>query len=61
MLLTDDEKSGKFTKNVPILSASLYGIPFNVTLILVASVPRILIAVYPTPLPASELITTDGV
>ena len=35
--------------------------PFSVTLIRVASVPLILMPVYPTPFPASELTTTDGV
>ena len=61
MLFTDEEKSGRLTKNVPWLSASLYGMPLRVTLILLASVPRNRIPVYPTPLPASELITTPGV
>ena len=31
-----------------------------VTLILEASAPLILIPVYPTPAPASDVVTTDG-
>ena len=45
MLLTEDAKSGRFTKKVPMLSASLYATPLMVTLILVASVPLILMPV----------------
>jgi len=38
---TEEVKSGRSTKYVPWLSASLYGIPLSVTLIREASVPRI--------------------
>ena len=41
-------------KKMPWLSASLYGMPLMVMFTLLASVPRILIPVYPMPFPASE-------
>ena len=53
-------KSGMFTQNVPWLSASLMGTPFTVTLVLVASLPRTLMPVYPIPFPASDVVITLG-
>ena len=35
--------------------------PLSVTLMRVASVPRMRMPVYPMPVPASALMTTDGV
>ncbi|MNV98785.1 hypothetical protein D3C71_1940760 [compost metagenome] len=61
MLSVEEAKSGRLTKNEPILSASFNGIPFKVTLIRALSEPRIFILVYPIPAPASEPITTEGV
>ena len=61
MVLVDEAISGKSTQKTPWDSASLYGIPLIVTLILFASLPLILIPVYPIPPPASDVIVTDGV
>jgi len=49
------------TNQTPWLSGSLTGIPFMVTFMRVRSEPRMVIPVYPTPVPASEVTTTDGV
>jgi len=45
MVLVDEAISGKSTQKTPWDSASLYGIPLIVTLILFASLPLILIPV----------------
>ena len=55
MLLDEEARSGILTQKTPWDSESLYGIPFIVTLTLVASLPLILTLVYPTPLPASDV------
>jgi len=52
-------KSGRSTQNTLCDSGSLSGIPFMVTFIRVMSVPRIRKAVYPMPLPASEVETDE--
>ncbi|MNY03373.1 hypothetical protein D3C86_1359870 [compost metagenome] len=61
MLSVDDAKSGRLTKNEPILSASFSGIPLRVTLMRWLSDPRMVMFVYPMPAPASELTWTEGV
>ncbi len=60
MLLTEEAKSGMFTQKSPCDSASFTAIPFMVTLIRVASLPRIESPVYPMPAPASDVLTTEG-
>ena len=49
-----------FTQYSRLLSASFIGMPLVVTLMRLASVPRMRIAVYPMPLPASLVVTTEG-
>ena len=61
MLSIELEKSGIFTHQTPWDSESFNGIPFIVTLILVGSDPLTLKPVYPTPAPASDVVTSDGV
>src|SRR5664280_2543560 len=61
MLSADDARSGKSTHQTPCDSASLTGTPSIVTLMRFTSVPLIFIYVYPTPVPASEETTRDGV
>ena len=58
---TLDEKLGILAQKTPWLSESLSGTPLVITLIPEASTPRTLRAVYPMPIPASLVATTDGV
>ncbi len=60
MAFVEDIRSGVFTQNTPWLSASFMGMPFTVTLMRVISEPRTRMLVYPTPLPASEKLTTPA-
>ena len=57
--LVDEDKSGILTQKTPCDSASLNGIPLIVIFTRVASVPLTRIPVYPTPAPASEVVTMD--
>ena len=60
-LETLDAKSPMLTQYTAELSESLTGIPFDVMLIRVGSVPRTRKLVYPIPFPASLVVRTDGV
>ena len=61
MLSTEDARSGRSTHHTPCDSASLIGTPSIVTLIRFTSVPLIFMFVYPTPVPASDDTTSEGV
>src|SRR5690554_1646950 len=61
ILSIEVEKSGILTQKTPCDSPSFNGIPSTVTLVLVGSTPRILNPVYPTPAPASEVTTVEGI
>ena len=61
MLCNDEAKSLMLTKKTCELSASFMGTPLAVMFTRDGSMPRTRIVVYPMPLPASEVVVTDGV
>ena len=61
MFSVDEAKSGIFTQYISCDSASFTGIPLIVTFVLDGSVPLTRIPVYPIPVPASEVVTAEGV
>src|SRR5512133_110906 len=61
ILEVEAARSGRSTQNTCCDSGSFKGMPSTVIFILFASVPRIRNEVYPIPLPASEVSTTEGV